>query len=63
MRGTVKFYNVTKGFGFIKTTGKDVFFHKSSLLKGEVIKDGDTVDFETEETDRGMAGIDVRKIS
>jgi CspA family cold shock protein len=63
MKGTVKFFNSVKGFGFIKTTEKDIFFHKNELLKGEVLKEGDTVEFNTEETSRGSAGTDVRKIS
>lgn len=63
MKGNVKFYNSEKGFGFLKVQGsKDMFFHKSALLRGETLKDGDSVEFETEETERGQAAITVRKI-
>ena len=57
--GTVKFFNTTKGFGFIKTdaTGQDLFVHVSDL-SGE-IKEGDKVQFETAEGKKGPNAIKV----
>ena len=62
MIGEVKFFNITKGFGFIKMNGKkDIFFHKSACPKGVQLEEGDQVEFTTEETDRGVAAKDITK--
>ena len=46
MRGSIKFYNVSKGFGFIKVQGqKDVFFHKSSVSRDYTPQENDQVEF------------------
>lgn len=44
--GTVKFYNVDKGFGFIEADGQDVFFHITQVVEGYEPQDGDSVQFE-----------------
>lgn len=50
MRGTVKWFNATKGFGFIAPDGatKDVFVHISEVQKSNMLglKEGDVVEFE-----------------
>lgn len=58
--GTVKFFNETKGFGFINcsTTGKDVFVHISGLV--DEIRENDQVTFETQDTPKGLSAINVR---
>ena len=45
-QGTVKFFNSTKGFGFIKhdNSDKETFVHVSGLINE--IKEGDKVEFE-----------------
>ena len=60
MEGKVKFFNTTKGFGFIEPTDgtKDIFVH-SNALNGVEINEGDLVTFETEDTQRGKAAINV----
>jgi cold shock protein len=60
-KGKVKFFNATKGFGFINDneTGKDVFVH-SSGLKDKVF-DGDEVTFEIEQGKRGLNAVNVRR--
>ncbi len=60
--GTVKFYNETKGFGFIvdDETGKEIFVHKTGL--SETIRDNDRVSFETEEGRKGVNAVNVRKV-
>jgi len=59
--GTVKFFNATKGFGFIVPAdgGKDVFVHVSGLE--EDIQEGDQVSYELEETKKGPAAINVSR--
>jgi len=60
MNGTVKFFNDTKGFGFIKgEDDTDYFIHKSNLNEGVVLNENDTVTFETEEGEKGPKAINV----
>jgi len=58
--GTVKFFNETKGFGFIQsaTDGKDVFVHISGLT--EEIREGDRVTFSLAEGKRGVNAVNVK---
>ena len=64
MKGEIKFFNETKGFGFIKVTGqKDIFFHKSALQKGETVDEGDYVEFRVITTERGQAAESITKVS
>lgn len=60
--GIVKFYNKTKGFGFIQITetNQDVFVHETGL-KGR-IDDGDKVRFNVENGQKGLKAIDVERI-
>lgn len=63
MKGTVKWYNDMKNFGFIEIEeGKDVFVHRNAMEDGVVLREGDEVEFEVEETDKGQQAINVRKI-
>jgi len=63
MEGTVKFYAEVKGFGFIEPSegGKDIFVHSSSL-NGIEINEGDKVTFDTEDTEKGKAAINVKLV-
>jgi CspA family cold shock protein len=57
-KGTVKFFNETKGFGFIKTeNGEEVFVHVSGL-KNE-IRENDQVSFEIEKGKKGLNAVNV----
>ena len=60
MTGTVKFFNVSKGFGFIKNdeTGEDMFVH-STALDGITIKEWDKVNYEEGEGRKGPAAVNV----
>ena len=54
MTGTVKFFNVSKGYGFITNdeTSEDIFVHVSAL-EGLNIKEGDKVEYTEEDGDKG----------
>ena len=58
--GTVKFFNNSKGFGFITPDdgGKDVFVHKNGLT--DEITEGDKVSYDVEETPKGLNAINVK---
>jgi len=63
MKGEVKFYNTMKNFGFIKPDegDEDLFVHRSEI-EGNFLKEGDKVEFETEEGERGPRAVGVKKI-
>ena len=63
MNGKVKWYNPRKGFGFIESEdGNDIFVHRSSVSQGTFLNEGDAVEFETEEGDKGKKAINVKKL-
>ena len=61
-RGTVKWFNDSKGYGFItRPSGGDVFVHFSSI-QGDgfrTLAEGDEVEFEVQKTDRGLQATNV----
>ena len=59
--GTVKFFNESKGFGFIKetSTGQEYFVHISGLLV-DAIHENDAVTFELKEGKKGLNAVNVR---
>jgi len=62
MKGTVKFFNAMKGFGFIAADdGKEYFVHQSALGEGVTLNENDTVEFDVEEGDRGPKAVNVKK--
>jgi CspA family cold shock protein len=61
-KGTVKFFNETKGFGFIvdSETGKEYFVHVTGLK--DKIAEKDEVSFDIEEGRKGLNAVNVTKI-
>jgi len=63
MKGTVKWFNGFKSYGFIEgEDGKDVFVHRSALEPLTTLQEGDEVSFEIEKTDKGPAAVNVKKL-
>jgi CspA family cold shock protein len=60
--GKVKFFNSEKGFGFItpSTGDKDLFVHISGVEGGASLNDGDTVEYEVGEGQKGPCAVNVR---
>jgi len=59
-QGTVKFFNETKGFGFITPSngGQDVFVHTSGLV--DTIRENDVVTFDLQNGNKGVNAVNVR---
>lgn len=60
--GTVKFFNYSKGFGFIsvKDTDEEIFVHTTNII--DKIKEKDQVTFNVEEGEKGLNAVNVRVI-
>lgn len=59
--GTVKFFNESKGFGFITLEdGKEIFVHVSGLKQD--IRQNDKVEFDVEEGKKGLSAVNVRLV-
>lgn len=63
--GTVKFFNSTKGFGFIvpEDGSKDVFVHISAVERSGLgsLTDGQKVTFDVEQDDRGPKAVNLQE--
>jgi CspA family cold shock protein len=64
--GTVKWFNETKGFGFIqRSEGEDVFVHYSAIsgsIGHKSLNEGDQVTFEVQKGSKGLQAINVSKL-
>lgn len=60
-RGTVKFFNESKGFGFIieDDTNKEYFVHVTGLI--DKVKENDEVEYDLQEGRKGLNAINVKK--
>lgn len=66
MKGTVKWFNDSKGFGFITPEGggKDVFVHQTAIASGgfRSLAEGDKVEFEVEQGPKRPQAKDAKKV-
>lgn len=65
IKGTVKFFNDAKGYGFIKPDNgeKDIFVHASQLDNiGGHLQDGEALLFNTQEGRKGLEAINIEKV-
>ena len=67
LKGKVKWFNGKKGYGFIEREDKekDVFVHLSAVSNSglEHLKEGESLTFEVENTEKGLSAINLQKIS
>ncbi|MBW4888198.1 cold shock domain-containing protein [Mucilaginibacter sp. HMF5004] len=57
--GVVKFFNETKGFGFVKAeNGEEIFVHVSGLI--DQIRENDEVTFDVQEGKKGLNAVNVK---
>ncbi|MDB5003194.1 MAG: cold-shock protein [Mucilaginibacter sp.] len=57
--GTVKFFNDSKGFGFIKSSdGEEIFVHVSGLI--DKIRENDEVEYEVQNGKKGLNAVNVK---
>ena len=65
LKGTIKWYNNQKGFGFIADeNGNDIFVQQSGLnmQDNKVLEEGDAVEFEVVEEAKGLQAVNVTKL-
>lgn len=62
-KGVVKFFNATKGWGFVtdEESGRDIFVHVTGLV--DRVSDGEAVTFDIEDGNRGVKAINVKRSS
>lgn len=65
-KGTVKWFNDTKGFGFIapESGSKDIFVHQSAIMEAgfRSLSEGDRVEFSIEQGPKGPAAAEVQRV-
>lgn len=66
MKGKVKWFNESKGFGFAtpEDGSKDVFVHFSAIQGNgfKTLAENDTIEFDVEQSDKGPRAVNVRKV-
>ena len=63
MKGKIKWYNSRKGYGFIEGEDKkDIFVHRDSIPDGTYLNEGDQVEYEIEDSDKGPQATNLKKL-
>jgi len=66
MKGTIKRIMYDRNFGFIQAEGddeKDIFFHRSGVtVEFGDLREGDAVEFDVEDTDRGQQAVNLKTV-
>jgi CspA family cold shock protein len=64
MKGKIKWYNETKGFGFIEAeNAQDVFLHRTGLPRSFMkLEPGVAVEFEVKNSEKGLVAVNVKVI-
>jgi CspA family cold shock protein len=62
--GTVKWFNTNRGYGFIQPeAGNDVFVHASAIHDGDTLQDGQAVEFDITQGQKGPQATNVRAVA
>jgi CspA family cold shock protein len=62
--GTVKWFNTSRGYGFIQPEeGNDVFVHVSAIQDGDALQDGQAVEFDITQGQKGPQAANVRAVA
>ncbi len=63
MKGKIKWYNARKGYGFVEGEDKkDIFVHRNSIPDGTYLNEGDQVEYEIEDSDKGPQATNLKKL-
>jgi CspA family cold shock protein len=64
MKGIVKFYNIRKGYGFIRgDDGHTIFVHKTAIPFFDIyLLPGESVEYQIDRTEKGLQATDVKKL-
>ena len=63
-KGKIKWYNETRGYGFIESeNGDDIFVHRTGLPEGANIQPDQEVTFEIKQGEKGLMAVNVKPVS
>ena len=62
MEGKVKFFNISKNYGFIDDGGMDYFFHVTDVEGPKLLESGDVVSFESQQEEKGLRARNIQLI-